>query len=560
MSRQVPQKFRGHSTGILDAEGVFHISPGHRPGKKSAKRLCRPTACLIIGSGNARYSNANEPGLRPGIGLDGRFSQGVALGCYEGRLWRRSAQTVLLLTVCVLLFLAGCAVGPNYKQPVIDSPSTYRTENPVTNAAYIELNWWEIYKDAKLQALIREALTNNYDLRIAMARVEQANALAMQARSQFVPSISYNGTVSRGRNSVFGSAFPNNGVTVNSALATLNAFWEVDLWGRVRRLNESARAQFLASEETRRGVRLTLVSDVATAYFQLLELDQELEIASRTTNSFAESVRIFSQRVEGGTASALESSRAEAALDDAAAAVPAIRERIVNTENQLSILLGRNPGAIQRPNAMLTQSLPEIPTGLPSELLERRPDVREAEQFLHSATAQVGESVAEFFPKIGLTAFMGKVSPELSAFTLGSANAWGLAAEASGPLFQGGRLVGQYRQSKAARTEAELRYRQTILNAFREVSDALVSRLELAEIRDHQAHEVTALETAVKLSSERYVAGKASYYEVLEAQQQLFPTQLNLARTQRDQLLAVVTLYKTLGGGWQDEVESTQSR
>ena len=253
---------------------------------------------------------------------------------------------------------------------------------------------------------------------------------------------------------------------LSSVSATLNAFWEVDLWGRIRRLNESARAQFLASEEARRGVRLSLLSDVATAYFQLLELDQELEIASRTTNSFAESLRIFNQRVEGGTASALQSSRAEAALDDAAAAVPAIRERISATENQLCILLGRNPGPIERPHRCSRSGCRDIPAGLPSSLLERRPDLRQAEQLLRSANAQVGESVAEFFPKIGLTAFLGKVSPELSAFTLGSANAWGIAAEGTGPLFEGGRLVGQYRQAKAARMEAELQYRQTILNAF----------------------------------------------------------------------------------------------
>jgi multidrug efflux system outer membrane protein len=409
-----------------------------------------------------------------------------------------------------------------------------------------------------LQSLVREALTNNYDLGIAISRVEQARAVAMQARSQFVPSVGYNGTVSRGRNNFAGEAFPNGGATTSSALATVNAFWEVDLWGRVRRLNESARAQFLASEEARRGVQLSLLSDVATAYFELLELDEELVIAGRTTNSFAESLRIFSERVQGGTASALESSRAEAALDDAAASVPSIRQRISETENRICILLGRNPRPIDRSGPLLAQELPDIPPGLPSALLERRPDIRQAEQFLHSANAQVGESVAEFFPKIGLTSFLGKVSPELSAFTLGSANAWGIAAEATGPLFEGGRLVGQYRERKAERKEAELQYRQTILNAFREVSDALVSRLELAEVRQVQAHEVNALETAVKLSTERYTAGKASYYEVLEAQQQLFPTQLNLARTQRDQLLAVVTLYKTLGGGWQEETTGNQ--
>ncbi len=470
----------------------------------------------------------------------------------------RTAWIVNFCWLCLTLLFVGCAVGPNYKRPVIGSPASYRGASENSNATFTELTWWELYQDAALQSLIRQALTNNYDLQIAIARIEQARAIAMQARAQFVPSVDYNGAVSRGRNDVFGSAFPNNGAIVNSTVATLNAFWEVDLWGRVRRLNESARAQFLASEEARRGIRLSLLSDVATAYFELLELDQELEIAGRTTNSFAESLRIFSQRVEGGTASALESSRAEAALDDAAAAVPAIRQRISATENQLCVLLGRNPGSIERPAPLLSQTMPEIPIGLPSGLLERRPDVREAEQLLHSANAQVGQSVADFFPRLGLTALLGKVSPELSAFTAGSANAWGIAAEGTGPLFQGGRLVGQYRQAKAARKEAELQYRQTVLNAFREVSDALVSRTQLTEILEHEAHEVSALERAVKLSSERYVAGKASYYEVLEAQQQLFPSELNLARTQRDQLLAVVTLYKALGGGWQEEMKPSR--
>ena len=471
----------------------------------------------------------------------------------------RNFPRAVALAIFSAAFFAGCAVGPNYRRPAINSPATFRFGNAVTNVASPELAWWRIYPDDTLQALIREAFTNSYDLRIAASRVEQARAIAMRARSQFVPSATYGGTVSRGRNELLGSPFDNGGATVNSAAATLNAFWEVDLWGRVRRLNESARAQFFASEEARRGVRLSLLSDVATAYFQLLELDEELEIASRTTNSFAESLRIFSRRLEGGTASALESSRAEAAFDDAAAALPAIRQRIAVTENQLSVLLGRNPGPIQRPDSFPRQEMsPEIPTGLPSTLLERRPDIRESEQTLRSANAQIGVSVAEFFPKIGLTALLGKVSPELSAFTLGSANAWGIAAEGAGPLFQGGRLVGQYRQSKAAREEAKLRYQQTILNAFREVSDALVAREQLAEIREHQAHQVGALGQAVKLSSERYVAGKASYYEVLEAQQQLFPAELNLARTQRDQLLAIVSLYKSLGGGWQEEMKPNQ--
>lgn len=450
--------------------------------------------------------------------------------------------------------LAGCALGPDYKRPAINSLTEFRGNTASTNQPFAELQWWTVYQDPNLQSLIQEAFTNNYDLRIAISRVEQSRAIAAQARSQFFPSANYNGTVNRGRNSAFGSPLPNNGANINSAAVSLNAFWEIDLWGRVRRLNEAARAELLATEEGRRGVRLTLLSDVASAWFQLLELDNEMDIAAHTTNSFSESLKIFNRRLAGGTASTLESSRAAAALEDAAAALPAIRQRIANTENQLSVLLGRNPGPIPRPAAPLDPQIsPDIPAGLPSALLERRPDIREAEQTLHSATAQVGEAKADFFPKIGLTALLGKVSPELSAFTFGSANAWSIGAEAAGPLFQGGRLVGRYHQTQAARNEAELRYGQTILNAFREVSDSLVAREQLAEIREHQSLQVNALEQAVKVSTQRYVAGKASYYEVLEAQQQLFPAQLNLARTQRDQLLAVVSLYKALGGGWQDE-------
>jgi len=471
----------------------------------------------------------------------------------------RTANALLVMHALCWVILSGCAVGPNYKRLPISSPSEFRGDSAPTNNSFADLDWWEIYQDGSLQALIREAFTNNYDLRIAVTRVEQARALAMQARSQFVPSINYNGAVSRGRNDVFGSALPNNGATLSSAFVTLNAFWEVDLWGRIRRLNEAARARFLASREARRGVRLSLLSEVAADYFRLLELDQELEIATRTTNSFTESLKIFGQRVAGGTASALEAARAEAALADATAAIPAILDQISGIENQLCLLLGRTPGPIQRSGSIKAMMPPRVPAGLPSSLLERRPDVRQAEQLLRSANAQIGESVAEFFPKIGLTALLGKVSPELSAFTLGSANAWGIGANASGPLFEGGRLVGQYHQARAARDEALLALQQTALAALRDVSDALTSRERLKEGREQRARQVSALETAVKLSSERYVAGKASYYEVLEAQQQLFPAELNLARTGRDHLLATVELYKALGGGWQDETNSAST-
>jgi len=474
----------------------------------------------------------------------------------RGRATRAAGYAGPLLALFCAWF-SGCAVGPDYQRPAVNSPAVFRDDHAVENRSIADMSWWQVYQDPALQELIREALTKNYDLGIALTRVEQARAIAMQARSQFVPTVDYSGVVGRGRNDLFNSPYPYNAATTNSTVTVLNAFWEVDLWGRVRRLNESARAQLLATEAARRGVRLSLLSEVATDYFQLLELDQELRISRRTTASFTESLKIFTQREEGGTASDLEAARAEAAQADAAASIPQIQEQIATTENEICVLLGRNPGPIERTLSPGAEMLPpEVPAGLPSALLERRPDLLEAEQLLRSANAQVGESMAEFFPKFGLTAFLGKISVPLSTYSQGSANAWGVGAEATGPLFEGGRLVGQYRGAKAARDAARLSYQQTALNAFREVADALVSRQRLEEIRGQQTREVKALERATRLSTERYLAGKASYYEVLEAQQELFPAQLNLARTQRDQSLAIVVLYKTLGGGWEEESKS----
>ncbi len=284
----------------------------------------------------------------------------------------------------------------------------------------------------------------------------------------------------------------------------------MDLWGRIRRLNESARAQFLASEEARRGVQLTLLSDVASDYFQLMELDQELDI----TRAHHEFVWRKSENLH-----ATRSRAARLPIWNRRAPKPRwrmrglrhaviLRTRFPRLKMQLCMLLGRPPGPIARNSQTNVVLPPEVPAGLPSALLERRPDVRQAEQLLHSANAQIGESVAEFFPQIGLTAFLGKVSPQLSAFTLGGANAWGAAAQATGPIFEGGRLVGQYRQAKAARDEARLKFQYSVLAALRDVSDALILRQRLAEIREQQAIEVKALEKAVKLSTERYIAGQ----------------------------------------------------
>jgi multidrug efflux system outer membrane protein len=464
-------------------------------------------------------------------------------------------KTKLLSIIPVItLAVAGCAIGPNYKRPTVNVPGDFRfVANQSTNS-FADLPWWEVFKDPTLLDLIRTAVTNNYDLRRAVARVEQARNMAVVARAPLFPQIGYGGGVGRGRNALFNSPAPLMGATESSAQVNLNAFWEVDLWGRIRRMSEAARAEYLATDNARRGVTIALVSEVAIAYFQLLQFDEELAIQRAATNAFTGSYQLFSDRLNNGAASKLETDRAAAALANAASIVPRLELSIASTENQISVLLGRNPGPIAR-NAITNQPLvaPHIPAGLPSELLRRRPDVLASEQLLIAANANIGASLANFFPKIGLTTFIGKVSPELSAFTAGSANMWNAGATLAGPLFQGGQLRAQYRGSKAKFEEAKAAYEQNILTALQEVSDALIARQKLGEARVYNEQAATALASSVDLATQRYVGGRSSYYEVLQAQQELYPTQRAQVQAQVGELIAVIQLYKALGGGWQDQ-------
>lgn len=475
---------------------------------------------------------------------------------------RRTPGWVLPVWFC-LGILGGCAVGPNYHRPSVDAPATFRGQPDALTNSLADLPWWDIYQDATLRDLIHQALTNNYDVRIAVARVEQAHALTVQARSAFFPQIGYEGIAARGRRSSLGRPNvinPGSGnPTTSGFLADFNAVWEVDLFGRVRRANEVVRAQYLATAEAQRGVRVVLQSQVAIAYFQLLELDRLMEIAQRATNTFGETLQIFNERLRGGVAGQLETSRAEAALASAAATLPELRRQIMLKENQLNVLLGRNPGSVARTASLLQETLPPaVPAGLPSALLERRPDVRGAEQNLRAANANIGLAIGQFFPRIGLTALYGGVSTELSALTSGAANAWAVAANVSGPVFQAGRHYGEYQQARAAWEESRLRYQQVALNAFQEVSNALIAREQFAEIRAEQERAVRAYEQSVAVSLQRYRAGKAAYYEVLEAQQQLFPAENALAQTRLSQLIVVVQLYEALGGGWSEPAAKNQ--
>ena len=416
-----------------------------------------------------------------------------------------------------------------------------------------DMPWWELFKDETLQGLIRTALTNNYDVRIAAARVEEASAILAENRSGYFPQITYQGAAGIGKNSQQGTAVAN--VAQNQWYEALgNVSWEIDLWGRIRRLNESAKAQYLATTEARTNVMLTLISTVASDYFQLLALDQELQIARDTTNSFGQSLKLFSEQLKGGVASRLETAAAEAEQASAAATVPDLERQIVAEENQIRILLGMNPGPIVREKKLLEELLPpDVPPGLPSALLERRPDIRQAEQEVRAANAQIGVARAAFYPQLSLTALFGQVSPEVSAFTSGGATAWGAAANLAGPIFQGGLLKGELNQAWAVWQEAALQYQSTILNALQEVSNALTAREKLAQERIEQARAVKAYEVAVQVAGERYTAGQANYYELLQEQQLLFPAENALTQTELNQLLAIVQLYRALGGGWAEK-------
>jgi len=454
----------------------------------------------------------------------------------------------LALALLAGSFLTGCAVGPDYRRPLVTSPEQVRGQvGAGESASLADQAWWDIFQDDTLKALIGEALRNGFDVRLAAWRVEEARANAGIARSEFFPQIQLDGEWSRSGERELSSR---DSKLVNQVDVNLGLSWELDLWGRIRRLNESALAQYLATEEARRGVMLSLASEVATSYFQLRELDLQLEIAGRTTGTFQETYDLFNRRLEGGAASALETSSAEASLASTAANIPNLERQIVAQENRLAFLLGRNPGLIPRGAVLNDQFLPpEVPAGLPSDLLQRRPDLREAEQDLVAANASVGVTVANFFPTLSLTGTFGGVAPQVSDL-FGKGRTWSVGGGLLSPVFQGRRLRNQHRAAVAEWEQARVHYEQSVTNAFNEVSSALVAYQKLADVEKEQARAVAADREAVRLSNERYRAGLSDYLEVLQAQQQLFPAENSLAQTRFSRLESLVQLYKALGGGW----------
>jgi multidrug efflux system outer membrane protein len=446
--------------------------------------------------------------------------------------------------------LAGCAVGPDYQRPALEAPEAfYGALRPVSEASLADAKWWDVFSDPVLRSLIEEALRNGYDIRLAAARVEEARARYGIAGSLYYPGVGASAGLGRVHTSAYST--PGN-VTGNQITANVLTSWELDVWGRIRRLNEEARAQYLASEEGRRAVELSLVADVASAYFDLRELDAELEISRRTRDTFQDTYDLFSRRLEGGAASALETARAEVLLANASASIPVLEQRIVARENQITLLIGRAPGPVPRGGALTDQALPPaVPAGLPSALLLRRPDVRAAEENLIAANANIGVARAAFYPTLSLTGLFGGLSPGLQDL-FAAGRTWSIGANVLGPLFAGGSLRAQERVARAQFAQARVVYEEAVTRALGEVSSSLVAIEKLAAEEMDRGRAVTAARESVRLATRRYESGFSAYFEVLDALQQLLPAETALVQTRRDRLKAFVSFYRALGGGWSE--------
>jgi multidrug efflux system outer membrane protein len=464
---------------------------------------------------------------------------------------------------CAFVALTGlffsCTVGPDYHHPAVNSPDAYRhaasdTNTISTTNSFGDIGWWDVYDDPQLKAYIDEALTNSWDIKIAAARVLEAEASAQIVRSQFFPSISAGGDLLTTRSSQKGPIPIPEGAKPQQAFGEVflsMSPYELDLWGRIRRANEAARARLFESQDARRLVRQTLVAQVATTYLQLLELDLELQIGRSAYANRTNSLALTQSRQQGGVSSMQDVYSARALVATAQASIVNTSRLIEQTENQMNILLGHNPGGIARGGSLENHPFrANVPPGLPSALMERRPDIRAAEEELVAANANIGQAKAAFYPQVSLTGAYGYQSVGLSDLFTGPARMWQFGPSVSFPLFTGGRLRGNLHLAKATFEETIAHYQQTVQNAFREVSDALISYQRSQEFFERQQELAQAYRDAAQLAGVRYEGGVVSYLEVLYNEQQLFDAELLLAQAHRDELLSVVELYRSLGGGW----------
>jgi len=456
----------------------------------------------------------------------------------------------------VVAVLSGCMVGPDYVRPTVDAPQNWRIEEKEARDL-ANTSWWEQLQDPVLNDLIASSLKENKDLLIATARVEEFAGRYGFVRADLFPQVAAGAGYDRQRVSGSGPNPSPNGTqfTYDTYQTTLNASWELDIWGRIRRSTEAARAELLASEEGRRAVILSLVSSVAISYVNLRDLDRQLEIARNTVKTRAEGYDIFKLRFEGGIISAMELAQVKSQYDEALATIPQIEKAITQQENGLSLLLGRNPGPIPRGKTIDQLALPTVPAGLPSELLTRRPDIRQAEQNLIAANAVIGVAKAAYYPAISLTGFFGYASTDLSDLFKGPSRIWQYSVPVSLPIFTAGKIAGQVKAAEAAQQQALLSYQQTIQTAFREVDDALVDQLRTREQLQAQAGQVESLQQYYDLARLRYDNGYTSYIEVLDAERSLFNVQLAYTQNQGVLFQALINLYKAMGGGWVDTAD-----
>jgi multidrug efflux system outer membrane protein len=457
----------------------------------------------------------------------------------------------LLLAIAGLL--AGCAVGPNYKRPTVNVPTDYRDSMAAQTTAAPSLGnekWWDVYQDPILTQLIHTAIQQNYDVRIAAARVLEAQAQLGITRANQFPSASVGAGVFSQQSAQVSNLFP--AYEVNAGQLNLSVIWNLDFWGKYRRQTEAARAQMLASEWGQRAVISSLVANVATAYFQVRALDSELEIAKSTLESRQQSLQLTQTLFRHGSASDLDVSQSEQLVYTASEAIPDLERQIQQEENQLSILLGENPGPIPRGRTLTEEPVPDpVPAGLPSELLERRPDVRQAEGIIVAANAQIGVAKAAFFPSISLTGMGGLESNQLNRFISAPSQTWYGALSVTQPIFEGGALRSQLRLSRAQYQEAVLSYQQTVQSALEQVSNALIATQKNREFREQQEMLTRAAQRTDQLSEVLFKNGGASYLQVLTSETNDFTAEINLVQAQLNERLALVQLYESLGGGWQ---------
>lgn len=457
----------------------------------------------------------------------------------------------------LFLALSGCAVGPDYERPEVESPETWRVD--YTAAAEVSnIRWWEQFEDPVLNELIDIALKENWDIRIAAARVEEFAARVDMAFSEFLPQVDYQGGGFRRRISPSDPNIADSiDRTANRYFGAANLNWELDLWGRIRRSNEAARAELLAQEENRRIVILSLVSAVASSYVDLRRFDRQLQVSLDTREVRAETLRLFELQFKGGVISEIELAQARSNYEKAAGNVPRYQRKIANTENALSVLLGRNPHPIPRGKTIDELVVPLVPEGVPSTLLARRPDIRSAEQNLIAANALIGVARAQYFPTISLTGILGVASDSLSSLFGDPNSIWKIGGQALGPIFAGGRISAQVRASEAVQRQALMNYMLTVQTAFQEVNDGLIDFQKRREQLESKGRRVEALADYARLATLRYDEGYADYLQVLDAERSLFDEQLLYVRLQGIVYTALVTTYKAMGGGWIIEAQNT---